>query len=397
MAYVPDPTDVTQPTDAILAETAQAEFRALKAYIAGLVGLPAGGGILNGFRNRIINGGMVIDQANAGAIVSVNAAAVFFGPDQFFAQGTGAAGVFSMQQLAATPPSGFKNYLSFQTTTADAAPAAGSTYAVSSRIEGLNVIDFALGTAGAITFNTSMQMRSSLTGQFSGSFSNNAGNRSYPWTCNIVAANTWTAVQVTVAGDQAGTWVIDTNTGLQFNLDLGCGANARGPAGVWAAAGYLGVTGAVRLISTLNATLDITGVQVEASAAATSFQIRSFKDELALCQRYFEKSFALTVKPAQNLGANTGEWQWTAVGAAAAASYGMIGFKVSKRASPTMTGFSPAAASAEAHDLVAGAACSNTTFTNGQGLWGVRASCLTNAATAAINLLGLHWTASARL
>lgn len=33
MAYVPDPTDVTNPTDAIQAETAQAEFRALKAYI----------------------------------------------------------------------------------------------------------------------------------------------------------------------------------------------------------------------------------------------------------------------------------------------------------------------------------------------------------------------------
>lgn len=37
MAYVPDPTDVTQPTDAIIAETAQAEFRALKAYLQTLV------------------------------------------------------------------------------------------------------------------------------------------------------------------------------------------------------------------------------------------------------------------------------------------------------------------------------------------------------------------------
>jgi hypothetical protein len=40
MAYTPVPTDATQPVDTIDASTAAAEFRALKAYIAGLV-LPA--------------------------------------------------------------------------------------------------------------------------------------------------------------------------------------------------------------------------------------------------------------------------------------------------------------------------------------------------------------------
>lgn len=37
MAYTPNAADATQPTDAISAETAQAEFRALKAYIQGLM------------------------------------------------------------------------------------------------------------------------------------------------------------------------------------------------------------------------------------------------------------------------------------------------------------------------------------------------------------------------
>ena len=36
MSYTPDPTDITQPTDATSAETAQAEFRALKVYLQGL-------------------------------------------------------------------------------------------------------------------------------------------------------------------------------------------------------------------------------------------------------------------------------------------------------------------------------------------------------------------------
>lgn len=42
MAYVPNPTDVTQPVESVLAQTAAAEFRALKAYIATIV---SGGGL----------------------------------------------------------------------------------------------------------------------------------------------------------------------------------------------------------------------------------------------------------------------------------------------------------------------------------------------------------------
>lgn len=41
MAYVPDPTDVSQPVESVFAKTAAAEFRALKAYIQGIV---SGGG-----------------------------------------------------------------------------------------------------------------------------------------------------------------------------------------------------------------------------------------------------------------------------------------------------------------------------------------------------------------
>lgn len=41
MAYVPNPTDVTQPVESVLAQTAAAEFRALKAYIQTIV---SGGG-----------------------------------------------------------------------------------------------------------------------------------------------------------------------------------------------------------------------------------------------------------------------------------------------------------------------------------------------------------------
>ncbi len=40
MAYVPDPTDPTQPVESVLAQTAAAEFRALKAYIQQILSGP---------------------------------------------------------------------------------------------------------------------------------------------------------------------------------------------------------------------------------------------------------------------------------------------------------------------------------------------------------------------
>lgn len=42
MAYIPDPTDASQPTEDVKARTAAAEFRAIKAYLNGIVagGLP---------------------------------------------------------------------------------------------------------------------------------------------------------------------------------------------------------------------------------------------------------------------------------------------------------------------------------------------------------------------
>jgi len=72
-------------------------------------------------RNRIINGDMRVDQRNAGAAVTVNSAVYTYAVDRWAGFGQAADGVFTLQQLSATPPEGFTNYLRATVTTADAA------------------------------------------------------------------------------------------------------------------------------------------------------------------------------------------------------------------------------------------------------------------------------------
>ena len=236
-----------------------------------------------GFKNRIINGGMVIDQRNAGAAVTTNDS---FPVDRFKFSLSTSNGAFSAQQ-STTAPTGFINSLKFTTTTADSALAATEFSILYQVVEGLNFSDFAWGTASALPVTLSFWVRSSATGTFGGVLQNSAGNRSYPFTYTINAIDTWEQKSITVAGDTSGTWLTTNGAGVYVILSQGCGTTRSGTSGSWASANYLSATGAVSLMQTLNATFYITGVQLEKGSTATSFDYRPYGTELVLCQRYF--------------------------------------------------------------------------------------------------------------
>jgi hypothetical protein len=239
-----------------------------------------------GFRNRIINGDMRIDQRNNGAAVTPGNTQYLV--DRWQAVAT-AASKYSAQQNAGavTPPVGFTNYLGFTSLSAYSV-VSGDAFAVAQNIEGFNVADLGWGTANAQTVTLSFWVRSSLTGAFGGSFLNSGATRSYPFTFTISAANTWEQKTITVAGDTSGTWLTNNGIGISVRFGLGSGATFSGTAGAWAAGNFVQPTSTVSVVGTNGATFYITGVQLEAGSVATPFERRPYGTELALCQRYFQ-------------------------------------------------------------------------------------------------------------
>jgi hypothetical protein len=230
-------------------------------------------------RNRIINGAMVIAQRGTSAVADG------FMVDRFQAF-ENTAGVFSWQQVAVAP-AGFNFSARCTVTTANASPSSSDVANFQHIIEGLNVADLGWGTANAKTVTLSFWIRSSLTGNFGASILNSGVNRSYPFLYSISAANTWEYKTVTIPGDTSGTWLTDNGIGLRIMFNIGGGSTVLGTANTWAGSRFDGATGSTNILATLNATWQITGVQLEVGTQATSFEYRQYQQELALAQRYY--------------------------------------------------------------------------------------------------------------
>jgi hypothetical protein len=244
------------------------------------------------FKNRIINGAMVIDQRNSGASVTVASGRNYY-LDRFsvFSQ---AGSKLTIQQNAGsvTPPAGFTNYAGITVSTAVSPLGAGDQYMFEQQIEGYNVADLNFGSVNAKTVTLSFWVRSSLTGSFAGVIGNGGEDRNYPFTYTISAANTWTQISVTIPGDTSGTWLTTNGVGLRLKLNLGTGTTYSGTANAWTSSAYISsVTGTVNLINTVGATWYVTGVMLEIGTQATTFDYRSIGTEYGLCQRYYYKIY----------------------------------------------------------------------------------------------------------
>lgn len=193
-------------------------------------------------------------------------------------------------------PSGFPKSLKLQTTTAESAVDSNEVYAVKQRIEGRNLQSLGFGTSAAKKFTVSFYVKSSVaaTYGFSGYLYNSGTVFGQSYTIN--SADTWERKSITFDANTSGVILDDNSRQLQLNWFLMVGTDyTSGSNSGWEtfATNKQAVGHTANAVgTTLNATWQITGVQMEVGDKATPFEHQSFADELTRCQRYYYKKNA---------------------------------------------------------------------------------------------------------
>jgi hypothetical protein len=260
------------------------------------------------FRNKIINGDMRIDQRNAGAVATVAPGTNVYTLDRWY--GVSEGGTIAHQKISVSGVPRMNTGLRvFGGTT--------NTW-VAQRIESSTAVSLA-GLKATLSFYASSNELSQLT---------------VGWGVpNNATPDNWAS-----GGTRINQTVSITNTLTRYTITFNVPSEAvRGLYISFYSQGPLS-TGKV---------LDITGVQLEEGSIATPFEYRPIQTELALCQRYYEKSYNIDTKPGtitNNYGPDFGLIVGYTGGVAGTVPlYVSSRFRVTKRIVPTVITYSGAA------------------------------------------------------
>ena len=277
-------------------------------------------------RNVIINGAMEVAQR--GTSVTGVTSSGFNTVDRFqYAEGSGGGSAGFTISQSTEAPDGFGNSFKFEVTTTDTLTG-GENCLIRTRLEGRDMQRFKFGSSSAESMTVSFFVRASLTGTYGlqvmvGPSSQRTAMQSY----TVNSANTWEYKTITFAGSTDYAIPNDSSRGFDLNFMLDSGPDdLTAPYAFTSDAAFRAPTGQVNFVQTSGATFHVTGVQVEVGPEATPFEHRSFGQELALCQRYYQQIVGVSDQTIIGSGRANG----TTVAEVA------VPLAVSLRASPTL-------------------------------------------------------------
>ena len=253
-----------------------------------------------GRRNLIINGDMRIAQRGA-TTTGIGQTSGYWACDRvklFNAGGAGATYTVS-QETDGPTGSGFTHSYKVQTTTADTSLPAASYTILRLSNEAQDLLQLGWGTSSAKSLTFSFWVKSNKTGDQTilgathGSMQQHVKQK-----FTINSANTWEKKEITFVGN-TGTAMEDGNAmGFSIDIYLAAGSNYQGGTtslGVWGT--RASTDKAADTLNIANSTsnyFQVTGLQLEVGDTATPFEHRSYGEELAACQRYYQLNIANT-------------------------------------------------------------------------------------------------------
>ena len=192
---------------------------------------------------------------------------------------------------------GFKHAWRIDTTTADASPGSADLAIFRYKFEGQDVQVFKKGTSNAETYTLAFWVKSNKTGVGQVNLSDTDNTRMCSATYTISSADTWEHKVLNYAADTTGAFGNDNAVSLQIDWFLDSGSNFEGGSAptAWEAQsdGDRNASGNLNIGDNTANDWAITGIQLEvgtfSSTTLPPFQHESFGDNLARCQRYYQK------------------------------------------------------------------------------------------------------------
>ena len=245
-----------------------------------------GGGQLS-HRNLIINGAMKISQRGTSFADSANGSYTL---DRFLIQNSSGTPAFTVTQDT-DAPHGFNNSLKVACTTADASPASGSFSRIRHTIEAQDLQPLAKGTSSAKASTLSFYVKTNKTGVYTVFVYDDDNNRMFSASYTVSDTN-WNRYTIIIPADTTGAINDDNGAGfvIHWGLSLGSNRTSGSLASNWATYSTANEhVGNVNFADNTSNVWAITGVQLEVGDTVTSFEHRSFTEELTRCYRYYRR------------------------------------------------------------------------------------------------------------
>ena len=249
------------------------------------------GGQISGRRNIVINGSMQVAQRGTSS-TTTGYQTVDRWNNSYAAD---ASATFTQHALTSSDSGPYEEGHRYSNHVVNGDTDAGSTQKMNFQqpIEAQNVSLSGWNYTSPSSFITlSFWAKSSVGQTFNMSVMATDGTiKNFPFDVTL-AANTWTKVIKTIPGNSGLTIANDNGEGFRININVFTGTTYTSNSvtnDTWQdwASGTRFRDNTSTWFTTDGATFEYTGVQLEVGTQATSFEHRSFGEELALCQRYF--------------------------------------------------------------------------------------------------------------
>ena len=243
-------------------------------------------------RNMVINGSQSISQRGT-TFTSVPSDT--FLTDRIDYEKNSTNFVMTASQADDGPVGVSAKSLKVQVTTVGASTPANNCYnQLLYKWEAQDIAHVGLGTSTCKPMVFSFYAKASTTGTLPFALTNNGGTRTFAGTFNITSANTWQRYIFKMPPVTDGSWASGTNSGLELRLGLEYGSDFTGATtNQWSSISSFAnfqPTYTNALASTLNATLYLTGFQLELGSEVTPFEHEPVGVTLSKCQRYYAEA-----------------------------------------------------------------------------------------------------------